>query len=128
MWTCYLRCRVWEGFTLVTVDVRIQVQSLGVLVTVETVLVIPQYRVREIGSACRMWMCHSTDRMWGGLSPWILWTCIPTFRVWDDGPSRDCKFDPRCSVCEGRLPWRLWMYDPRCANCSCGVTLKSVDM
>ena len=72
MWTCYLRCRVWEGFTLVTVDVRIQVQSLGVLVTVETVLVIPQYRVREIGSACRMWMCHSTDRMWGGLAPWRL--------------------------------------------------------
>ena len=51
MWTCYLRCRAWEGFTLVTVDVRIQVQGLGVLVTLETVVVIPQYRVREIGSA-----------------------------------------------------------------------------
>ena len=34
-----------------TVDVRIQVQGLGVLVTLETVVVIPQYRVREIGSA-----------------------------------------------------------------------------
>ena len=39
-----------------TVDVRIQVQGLGVLVTLETVVVIPQYRVREVGSAWRMWM------------------------------------------------------------------------
>ena len=59
MWTCYLRCRVSEGLTLVTVDVRIQVQGLGDLVTQETVVVIPQYRVREVGSAWRMWMCHS---------------------------------------------------------------------
>ena len=59
MWTCYFGCRVWEGFTLVTVDVRIQVQGLGVLITLETVVVIPQYRVREVGSAWRMWMCHS---------------------------------------------------------------------
>ena len=42
-----------------TVDVRIQVQGLGVLVTLETVVVIPQYRVREVGSAWKMWMCHS---------------------------------------------------------------------
>ena len=56
MWTCYLRYRVWEGFTLVTVDVRIQVQGLGDLVTLETVVVIPQYRVREVRSAWRMWM------------------------------------------------------------------------
>ena len=49
MWTCYLRCRAWEGFTLVTVDVRIQVQGPGVLVTLETVVVVPQYRVREVG-------------------------------------------------------------------------------
>ena len=33
-----------------TVDVRIQVQGLGVLITLETVVVIPQYRVREVGS------------------------------------------------------------------------------
>ena len=59
MWTCYLRYRVWEGFTLVTVDVRIQVQGLGDLVTLETVVVIPQYRVREVRSAWRMWMYHS---------------------------------------------------------------------
>ena len=39
--------------------VRIQVQGLGVLVTLETVDVIPQYKVKEIGSAWRMWMCHS---------------------------------------------------------------------
>ena len=25
-------------------------------------------------------------------------------------------------------PWRLWMCDPRCSDCSCGVTLKSMDM
>ena len=128
MWTCYLRCRVWEGFTLVTVDVRIQVQGLGVLATLETVLVIPQYTVREIEAACRMWVCHSTDRMWGGLSPWRLWTCNPMYMVWEHGHSRDWKFDPKCSVCEGRLPWRLWICDPRCSNRSCGVTLKSVDM
>ena len=29
------------------------------MVTLETVVVIPQYRVREVGSAWRMWMCHS---------------------------------------------------------------------
>ena len=63
MWTCYLRCRAWEGFTLVTVDVRIQVQGLGVLVTLETVVVIPQYRVREVGSAWRIWMFHSRQDM-----------------------------------------------------------------
>ena len=124
----YLRCTVWEGFTLVTVDVRIQVQGLGVLVTLETVIVILQYRVREVGSAWRMWMCHSTDRMWGGLSPWRLWTCNPMYRVWEHGHSRDWKFDPRCSVCERRLHWRLWICDPRCSNHSCGVTLKSVDV
>ena len=73
-----------------TVDVRIQVQGLGVLATLETVLVIPQYTVREIEAACRMWVCHSTDRMWGGLSPWRLWTCNPTYRVWEHGHSRDC--------------------------------------
>ena len=89
MWTCNLRCRVWEEFTLVTMDVRIQVQGLGVLVTLETVIVILQYRVREVGSAWRMWMCHSTDRMWGGLSPWRLWTCNPMYRVWEHGQSRD---------------------------------------
>ena len=48
-----------EGFTLMTVDVRVQVQGLGVLVTLETVVVIPQYKVREVGSAWRMWMRHS---------------------------------------------------------------------
>ena len=42
-----------------TVDVRIQVQGLGDLVTQETVVVIPQYKVREVGSAWRMWMRHS---------------------------------------------------------------------
>ena len=60
-----------------TVDVRIQVQDLGVLVTLERVVIIPQYRVREVGSAWRMWMCHPQ-------------TCNPTYRVWEHGHSRDC--------------------------------------
>ena len=51
---------------------RIQVQGLGVLVTLETVVVILHYRVREVVSSWRLWMCHSTDRTWGGLSPWRL--------------------------------------------------------
>ena len=42
-----------------TMDVRIQVQGLGVLVTLERVVAITQYTVREVGSAWRMWMCHS---------------------------------------------------------------------
>ena len=58
-----------------TVDVRIQVQDLGVLVTLERVVIIPQYRVREVGSAWRMWMCHPQ-------------TCNPTYRVWEHGHSR----------------------------------------
>ena len=112
MWTCYLGCRVWEGFTLVTVDVRIQVQGLGVLITLETVVVIPQYRVREVGSAWRMWMYLSLQTGCG--EDWHPgdWTCNPTYRVWEHGHSRDWKFDPKCSVCEGRLPWRLWICDP----------------
>ena len=111
-----------------TVDVRVQVQGLGVLVTLERVVVIPQYRVREVGSAWRMWMCHSTDRMWGGLSPWRLWTCNPTYRVWEHDHSRDCgNLTPGIVSVRGGYPGN-WMCDPRCSDCSCGVTLKSVDV
>ena len=84
------RCRVWEGFTLVTVDVRIgtgsgsfghprdsgcdtPVQGQGGWVSLENVDV-----------------SITPDRMWGGLSPWRLWTCNPTYRIWEHGHSKDC--------------------------------------
>ena len=80
-----------------TVDVRIQVQGPGVLVTLETVVVIPQYRVREVGSPGKCG-CVTPDRMWGGLSPWRLWTCNPTYRVWEHGHNRDCGNLTPCVV------------------------------
>ena len=70
-----------------TMDVRIQVQGLGVLVTLETVDVTP-------GQCQGGWLslenvdvslhtgcgedCHPGD-----------WTCNPTYRVWEHGQSRD---------------------------------------
>ena len=46
--------------------------GLGSLVTLETVVVIPQYLVREDGSHWRMWMCDPKYRIWRLLSPWRL--------------------------------------------------------
>ena len=57
------------------------------MVILKTMVVDTPYRVREVVSPWRMWMCDPMYTIWGVLSPWILWTCDHRCRVWGRG---DC--------------------------------------
>ena len=78
LWTCDPRCMVWEGVTIKTVDLRLQIQCVGLGVTLLIVDMWPQVQ-GWVG------VNLETGRMipgaWSMESPWRLWTCDSRFRL-----------------------------------------------
>ena len=91
--------------------------------------VIPQYRVREVGSPgecgcvtlCTnlgrtvlggLWTCDPRCRLWQGVSQWRLWTYDPRFRVWEGRHPGDCGLVNSGAWSGGGLHRRLWICEP----------------